>query len=162
MSRRVFFSFYYADDITRAMIIRNNGAFRSVEEAGFSDKAEFETVQRQGDQAIKNWINRQLDGTSVTAVLIGQNTLNRPWVQHEIKESYNRGNAIIGVKIHNVKSLQTPSTTVSGNISTKVTRIDGIDRGFDEIAHSIHDYVLDNGYNNLGTWVEAAARAKGK
>lgn len=156
MARKVFFSFHYADDIGRAMVVRNSGAFRTVEEAGFLDKADFETVQRQGDQAIRNWINRQLNGTTVTAVLIGEHTLQRPWVQYEISESYKRGNAILGVQIHNVQDYRTRQTSSSGYLGTLVYQ--GI--SFSRIATSIYDYVIDDGYNKFGRWVESAYAAK--
>ncbi|MCH0018293.1 TIR domain-containing protein, partial [Enterococcus faecium] len=71
MVRRVFFSFHYAD-VTRAMVVRNSWTLRGTKEAGFVDKAEFEKVKRNGDIAIKNWIDNQLIGTSVTVVLIGK------------------------------------------------------------------------------------------
>ncbi|MEJ0098442.1 MAG: TIR domain-containing protein [Pseudomonadota bacterium] len=32
------------------------------ESAGFIDKADFETVERQGEKAIRSWIDRQLAG----------------------------------------------------------------------------------------------------
>lgn len=33
----------------------------------FIDKTEFEKVEREGNRAIQNWIDSQLNGTSVTA-----------------------------------------------------------------------------------------------
>ncbi len=64
--------------------------------SGIIDHAAFEKVQRQGDDAIKKWIDGQMDGTSATVVLIGSETLKRTYVQYEICESLRRGNAIIG------------------------------------------------------------------
>ena len=51
------------------------------EAAGFIDAADFEEIKKQGDEAIKRWINSQLDGTSVTVVLIGAETYSRRWVR---------------------------------------------------------------------------------
>ena len=45
-------------------------------------------MKKQGDRAVKDWIDRQLKNTSVTVVLIGSETSNRPYVQYEIKKSY--------------------------------------------------------------------------
>ena len=97
MARKVFFSFHYEEDINRSMVVRNNGTTKDF--VGFIDKAEFESVKKQGNQAIYNWIDNQLKGTSVTVVLIGEETLNRPFVQYEIQKSIEKGNAIIGVFI---------------------------------------------------------------
>ena len=33
---------------------------------------------------------------------------------------------------------------------------------FDNVAEGIYDYVADNGYVNMGTWIENAAKAHGK
>ncbi|MEG1957807.1 MAG: hypothetical protein RR071_08745 [Lachnospiraceae bacterium] len=33
---------------------------------------------------------------------------------------------------------------------------------FDEICDGVYDYTLQNGYNNLGAWIEFAAKAHGK
>lgn len=64
MSRKVFFSFHYDNDINRAMTVRNSWVTQGIEKAGFVDKAEFERVQRQGKSAVEKWIDDQLYGTS--------------------------------------------------------------------------------------------------
>lgn len=68
--RKVFFSFKY-EDVSRAMVVRNSWVAQGKEAAGFVDAADFEAIKRQGVQAIKNWIDKQLSGTSVTVVLVG-------------------------------------------------------------------------------------------
>ena len=70
MARRVFFSFEYGD-VSRARLVRNSWVTQIREAAGFVVAAEFEKIKQQGDQAVRNWINRQLNGTSVTVVLVG-------------------------------------------------------------------------------------------
>jgi len=162
MARRVFFSFHYDNDINRSMIVRNSWVTQGKEAAGFIDKAAFEQIKRQGDDAVKRWINRQLEGTSVTVVLIGRETLNRPFVQYEICESYNRGNAIIGVHINNVQDMVTKMYSLKGNVHTVIGHIKDKPLFFDEISDGIYDYSLESGYRNLGSWIEAAARKHGK
>lgn len=98
MARRVFFSFHYQNDINRSVTVRNSWVTQGKEAAGFIDKADFEQIKRQGNNAVHRWIDKQLEGTSVTVVLIGEETLNRPFVQYEICKSLERGNALIGVK----------------------------------------------------------------
>lgn len=68
MARRVFFSFHYDNDVNRSMVVRNSWVIPGKEAAGFIDKAEFEKMKRQGDQAVRSWIDRQLEGTSVTVM----------------------------------------------------------------------------------------------
>lgn len=164
MSRKVFFSFHYDNDINRAMTVRNSWVTQGVEKAGFLDKAEFEKVQRQGKSAVEKWIDDQLYGTSVTVVLIGSETLNRDFVQYEIRKSIEKDNGIIGVKIHNISDMITKRTSTQGNLHTVIGAWSESKRDiyFDEIADGIYDYTTQDGYKNLGSWIEAAARKKGK
>ncbi len=101
--RRVFFSFHYKQDVMRASIIRNAGKFDAVAAAGWKDASLWEEAKRQGSEAIRHLIDEGLRNTSVTAVLIGQHTASRDWVDFEISESIQRGNGILGVRIHNVR-----------------------------------------------------------
>ncbi len=159
MARSVFYSFHYQNDINRVMIVRNRWVTQGGQLiSGVIDHAAFENVQRQGDAAIKKWIDSQLNGTSATVVLIGADTLNRPYVQYEICESLKRGNAVIGVYVQRIKDFY-------GRISTACNRHtvigyydDGTPAYFDNIADGIYDYVNDNGYNNLGKWVGSAVK----
>src|SRR5260221_14754767 len=85
MARRVFFSFKY-EDVSRAMVVRNSWVTQGKEAAGFIDAADFEALKRRGDEAIQNWIDSQLKGTSVTVVLIGEETCGSRWVKYEIEK----------------------------------------------------------------------------
>lgn len=159
MARSVFYSFHYQNDISRVMTVRNRWVtYGNQTISGIIDHAAFEKVQRQGDTAIKRWIDDQLNGTSATVVLIGADTLNRPFVKYEIYESLKRGNAVIGVYIHRIKNLfgytstACPSHTIIGYYDN------GKPAYFDDIAVGIYDYVLDDGYSKLDTWVENAVR----
>lgn len=107
MARRVFFSFHFDNDILRVGQIRNSGVVFGPgdTQSGFIDSASWEDVKRQGDAAIRRWIDNELNGTSVTVVLIGSETANRPWINYEIIESAKRGNGLLGIYIHNVKDL---------------------------------------------------------
>jgi hypothetical protein len=162
MARRVFFSFHYDNDINRAMVVRNSWVVPGKEAAGFIDKAAFESVKRQGEKAVQNWIDKQLDGTSVTVVLIGAETLSRPFVQYEICQSLKRGNGVIGVHINNIRDMSR-GTAPQGNIHTSIGNYsDGSPAYFDAIADSIYDYTNGYGYNNLGQWIENSAKKHGK
>jgi len=162
MARKVFFSFHYENDISGVMVARNSGAFKSVQEAGFIDAAAFEKVKLQGQTAIHKWIDEQLHGTTMTVVLIGKDTLDREYVKYEICQSINKGNAIIGVHICNIKDMRTQQGSHSGNIRTQIGTRGDSPKYFNEVACSIHDYINDSGYVNMGTWIEAAAINKGK
>src|SRR5271169_4035722 len=113
MARQTFFSFHYERDAWRAGQVRNCDMLPTNDEHGFIDSVDWESIKRQGDDAIKRWIADQLKNTTVTVVLIGSETATRPWVQHEIIQSWNRGNGIVGVWIHNVKDRDS-KTDVAG------------------------------------------------
>lgn len=159
MARSVFYSFHYQNDISRVMVVRNRWVTMGTQTiSGIIDHADFEKVQRQGDAAIKRWIDQQLNGTSATVVLIGAETLKRPYVQYEICESLKRGNAIIGVYIHRIPDFSR-RTSLACDRHTAIGNYDnGEPAFFDRIADGIYDYVNQDGYNNLSTWVEAAVR----
>jgi hypothetical protein len=144
------------------MIVRNSWVVQGAKEANFIDRAAFESVKRQGDQAVRDWIDKQLHGTSVTVVLIGADTLSRPFVQYEICESIRRGNGIIGVHINGVKDMNY-GISPKGNPHTVIGTYDnGTQAYFDSVADAIYDYVNNNGYSNLGNWIEASAKKHGK
>ncbi|MCL5094350.1 MAG: TIR domain-containing protein [Patescibacteria group bacterium] len=146
MARKVFFSFKY-DDVSRAMVVRNSWVCQGRESAGFIDKADFEEVERQGEQAIKNWIDNQLIGTSVTAVLVGEKTCSSKWVKYEIDKSIERGNGLLGIDVSKIKDLQ-------GNTSERCGRIPE--------GYKFYLWNNDNGHDNFGDWVEEAAKDAGK
>lgn len=91
MARRVFFSFHYERDAWRAGQVRNCNLLQIEDQYGFIDSVDWQSLEVQGRAAIERWIADQLDHTSVTVVLIGAETGARPWVRHEIVESWNRG-----------------------------------------------------------------------
>lgn len=160
MARNVFYSFNY-DDIDRVMVVRNRWVTKGNQViSGVIDHAEFEKVKKTGKAAVERWIDKQLEGTSVTVVLLGRETLSRPFVQYEIKKSVERGNAVIGVRINKIKNLEGNITDV-GNGNTTII-VNGKEKQFSDIVYGIYDYIDDDGYNNLGEWVEKAAQMKGK
>ena len=85
MARRAFFSFHYENDVWRGNVVRNSWVTKpGSEAAGFVDAADFEEVKKGGDGAIKRWIEKQIDGTSVTVVLIGSQTNQIGYVTLEL------------------------------------------------------------------------------
>lgn len=162
MARKVFFSFHYDRDVRRVVQVRNSWVVRP--EGGaqpFYDKADFEEAKKRAG-GIEKWIEQQLAGTSVTAVLFGAETYSRPWVRHEIKRSYELGKGLIAIDIHNVKDPQLGSDTPGKNpLAYWTVKRDGRDVPMSALYPS-YDWVRDDGYRNMATWVEAAAKAAGR
>jgi antiphage defense system Thoeris ThsB-like protein len=159
MARKTFFSFHYERDVWRAGQVRNCNLLPTEDQYGFIDSVDWESIRRQGDAAIKRWICDQLKNTSVSAVLIGSETARRPWVQHEIVESWNRGNGIVGVCIHNIKD-QDRKTDAPGANPFDQFRLP--DNSLLSAVCKTHDWVIDDGRNNLGKWIEEAFNVRAK
>jgi len=147
MARRVFFSFEYGKDVSRAMVVRNSWVAQGRESAGFIDAANFEKLKEQGDPAIKNWIDKQLEGTSVTVVLVGEKTCSSRWVKYEIEKSKERGNGLLGIDISKIEDLQGNTSKRCGKIPT---------------GYSFYLWNKEDGYINMGDWIEKAAEEAGK
>lgn len=143
MARRVFFSFKYKEDVSRAMVVRNSWVAQGKEAAGFIDAADFEKLEEQGDNAIRNWIEEQLEGTSVTVVLVGEKTCSSKWIKYEIEKSIEEGKGLLGIDISKIKDLQ-------GNTSERCGKIP---EGYD-----FYLWNNDDGYHKMGDWIEKAAK----
>lgn len=146
MARKVFFSFKY-DDVHRAMNVRNSNVIGGIMKSGIIDKADFEKVEREGNRAIQNWIDNQLNGTSVTVVLVGANTHKSKWVKYEIDQSLARGNGLLTIDISKIADMHGITTDCC---SLRVPR------------YEHYYWNKDDGRANLGAWVEAAAKAAGR
>ncbi|TIR15963.1 MAG: TIR-like domain-containing protein [Mesorhizobium sp.] len=158
MARKVFFSFHYARDVRRVQQVRNSWVVREQGAATpFYDNADFEEAKRRAG-GIQKWIEDQLVGCSVIAVLFGRETASREWVKFEIKRSYERGMGILAIDIHNIKDPLTgtdlPGRNPLDELSVRGTPFSALYRTY--------DWVYDDGYNNIGSWIELAARNAGR
>lgn len=159
MARKVFFSFHYERDAVRAGQVRNSNVVKdkSVETSDFIDAGKWEEVKRGGDEAIKRWIGNQLNGTSVTVVLIGAKTSERKWVKYEIDESLKKGNGLLGIYIHKCPLFDGSTDTKGKNpFDNLYFDRNGIKKYLSEI-YKTYDWIDDNGRENLGDWIERAA-----
>jgi len=150
--RHTFFSFHYAD-IWRCMQVRNCWVGTGKKATGFVDSAEFEKVEKLGQAAIEQWIDQQMKGASVTAVLIGSETVTRPYVQYEIEQSWNNGMGMLGIHINGLKDQNGKVEQYWGeeNYLLKFSNVRIYKpRSLSEIRQKI------------GDWIETAAREAGR
>ncbi len=150
MARKVFYSFHFKRDAWRAAQVRNSSVIADEDEYGVIDAVEWEQIERQGDEAVKRWINDQLQHTSVTVVLIGAETAGRDWVEFEIRQSWRRGNALLGLRIHGIKNQDSEVDVPGANPLANVRLADG--KPLSALV-KVYDWVGDDGRANLGTWV---------
>jgi hypothetical protein len=129
------------------MVVRNSWVTQGKEAAGFIDAADFEKLEKKGDDAIKAWIDDQLDGTSVTVVLVGKYTCDSKWVKYEIEKSKDIGNGLLGINISLINDFDGKTTDLCGEIP----------KGYD-----FYNWYGDDGYHKMGDWIEKAAKTAGR
>ena len=153
MARKVFFSFHYQRDIISVSRVRNSNVVSAhYDRSAFLDHADWESIERSGEGAIKKWIDGQLIGSTVTCVLIGRETDTRKWVHYEIEQSIVRKNAILGIYIHNMKDFNGYTDMPGFN---PIAKHKVAVRDLDDIA-PLYDWELHNGYQNFATWIDQA------
>lgn len=145
--RRVFFSFHYERDVWRAANVRNAGVVDAAAAAGWSDASIWEEAKSKGRSELERLIQSALSRTTVTAVLIGSETAERPWVTYEIRKSIERGNGLLGVRIHGIKD-QDGKRSPRGPVPDLLT----------QGGYRVHSWDRDC----FGQWVEWAALDAGK
>jgi hypothetical protein len=122
-------------------VVRNSSKLKSNIAPEWIDASLWERT-KPNDSAIRQLIGRALQNTTVTVVLIGSDTSKRRWVNYEIRESLARGNALIGIYIHNIPGFNRTTDP----------------KGVNPLPSSAptYDWVRDDGYANLGSWVDRA------
>lgn len=163
MARRTFFSFHYNNDVWRASNVRNSWVVKGEKDAaGFVDYADFEAVKKKGDAAVKAWIRDQLDGTSVTVVLIGSQTCNRDYVKYELQQSYSKGNGLLGIYIDGIKDSSGNTSIRGSNMFGEIGKDPKGNAVYFSVSYPCYDWVAENGRANMGAWIEAAAKRAGR
>lgn len=144
MARRVFFSFDFQRDLWRVNVVRNSGSIESVSAGGFND-ASLED-EAKSDDAIRRLIDDALKTSSVTVVLIGAETANRSYVSYEIEKAIEHGNAIIGIRINNIKDK-------NGNSDPP----GAVPLAMKKIGAPVYDYE----YGKINEWIEEGIKEWG-
>lgn len=162
MARQSFFSFRYKKDNWRAGIVRNSWVTQERKASGFFDSAEWEEVKKKSDSDIATWIDGQLKGTSVTVVLIGEDTAGQKWINYEISSSYKKGNGLLGIYIHQLKDKDKNTSTKGRNTFDDWSITKDGKKIFFSSLYKTYDWIDDDGYTNMGKWIENAAKDAGK
>jgi hypothetical protein len=156
MSKRVFFSFHYAPDNWRVSQIRQMGA---IEGDQIVSDNQWESIKRQGDIAIQNWIHEQMKYKQCLVVLIGRDTASRKWVQYEIEKAWNSGKGVVGIHVHNLKDRYAMQSNKGINpfntLTIGSTQMNRIVKTYDP-PYSTSKLVYDHIHNNLESWINEA------
>lgn len=119
MARRVFYSFEYKPDNSRAAQVRNMGVIEGNKPVSDND---WEKIAGGGDPAIKRWIADQLSGKSCAVVLAGATTANRKWINYEIGKAWDDGKGVVVIHIHGLKNLDEKTSAKGANPLEYVSR----------------------------------------
>ena len=106
----VFYSFHYQEDSWRVQQIINMG----VVDGQHINSQNWETVKRQGDKAIEDWIEEEMKYKSAVIVLNGRYTAGRPWVQYEIQKAWQIRKPLLAIDINGLED-STGNTDAQGN-----------------------------------------------
>jgi hypothetical protein len=107
---KAFYSFHFANDVSRAGQVRNIGAVTGDQVV---DDNSWEQVKRGGESAIKSWIDKQMDSCDVVVVLVGTDTASRHWIDYEIRRAWDIHKPVVGIRIHGLKNFQS-QTSLAG------------------------------------------------
>jgi hypothetical protein len=156
MTHKAFFSFHYGQDHERASTIHNMGQVDSNQPA----PAEvWKKVTEQDDETIKKWIDKQLDDKSVAIVLIGENTIDRKWLNYEIKTAWENNKGVVGIYIHNLENGNGEQSLKGENpfdsININGTALSSIVKAY-EPPYISSSYTYDHINERLSLWVEKA------
>jgi hypothetical protein len=147
MARRVFFSFHYEKDVWRAGVVRNAHVVEGTAAAGFQDASLWEEAKKKGEDAIKRMIDAGLEGTTVTCVLVGEETASRKWVDYEIQKSIERHNGLFAVYIDQIKDKD-----------RRTSRRGPVPKRLSDASAPVFEWDRDK----FGAQVEAAAKKAGR
>jgi hypothetical protein len=206
LARYIFFSFSY-EDVTnfKVNVVRNSWLLNNREDT-FIDGSIWETQRTKNPNAIKELIEDGMHRTSVTAILIGENTANRRWINYELVKSFERGNGILAININRIRDKyqaisakgHNPLNRLSFHVSDdgrKIHFFELIDRKWEIYSDlpvinnkksntlyfedgwfsndfgktflfsdmfETYCWVKDDGYEELSSWIENAARQAGR
>ena len=104
MARSIYFSFHYKDVSSfRANVVRNSWVTQD-HTAKFVDKSMWEEAEKKGADALKSLIDKSMNGTSVTVILVGSETFCRRYVRYEIVKSFTENKGLLPIHINRISA----------------------------------------------------------
>lgn len=96
--------------------------------------------------------------TSVTVVLIGSTTNKLGYIKYALEQSWKKSNGILGILIHECKD-ENNRTCEKGKSSFGPIFASSVDdKKFFYERFKTYDWVENDGYKNIGKWIELAAK----
>ena len=153
-----FVSFHYKPDNWRVQQVKNIG---SIDEQPLLSANKWEEIKKEGDDAVRKWIDDNMRGKQCLIVLVGAKTADRRWVKYEIKKAWEKKLGVLAIYVHNLKD-------ADGNQSTKGSDpFAGLTVAGENIVGKVYDppyststYVYEYIADNVEGWVKAAVSAR--
>ncbi|MGD0856246.1 MAG: TIR domain-containing protein [Dehalococcoidia bacterium] len=154
VKRQIFYSFHFDNDVMRVQQIRNIGALEDNKPVSAND---WEEIKKKGDDAVKKWIDDNMNYRSCVVVLVGEKTAERKWVKHEIQKAWKDGRGLFGIYIHN---LNDPNTGTCSKGSNPFDQFTFTDKDGKVRTIKCHNPKSTDAYNdikdNIEQWIEDA------
>ncbi|WP_026898217.1 TIR domain-containing protein [Daejeonella oryzae] len=162
MARKVFFSFHYTRDSHRVSQIREcNSISQHFTKSPFIPRSEWEALERTGTTAVRNWIDKNMDGTSVVVLCFGLETHTRPWVKYELEKAHREKRGIIAIDLSGMSTMQHQIDSAGINPLRKAFDSSGTELFYYSNYKTYH-WINNDGRNNINKWVENAAQLVGR
>jgi len=155
--RQVFYSFHYANDVFRVQQVRNIGAIDDNKPVSPND---WEELKKNGNSAIKKWIDDNMQNRSCVVVLVGSETATRSWVRYEIEKAWKEKRGLVGIYIHNLKCPTNGKCQQGANPFDQFLVADTPLSNFVRCYNPNQFDAYNNIKNNLEVWIEEAIRIR--
>lgn len=160
MTRKVFFSFHFANDFWRTQTVRNMG---SLDGQTLASANKWEELKRTSDQAVRDWIGTHMKGKSCLVVLNGSNTAGRKWINYEIKRAWEDGRGVVGIHVNKLKHSDGTQSQRGSNPFSSVTA-NGYNLGQIPKLWTPGGTTSQDAYHsiaaNIGDWIEDAIKIR--
>jgi hypothetical protein len=153
----VYFCYNVEQDQERAQSVFAQSDSRNIDQPSIWSNEEWQRWSSESPDAVQHHMQQALEATRVTCLLIGERTVDTPWIRPMLVKSHEMGHGIFAVYIHNIEDY-------SGNLAKKGPNPLGSLKYEGKGGQSFpfasyyftYDWVLHDGPNRFNKWVEIA------
>ncbi len=158
MGLTVFFCYDRLLDIQRAKRIRHRYEMKGGKAIGFPKPDEWKRILTRGSQAIRYWVEDQVNFSDVTAILIGTNTSQDPVVRQAVTTCHQLEKGMFGIYIHNIRAENGKPSPKGINPLDCFCVVKGDQKTNLSEIYQTYDWIKDTGQFNLNKWIKKAAQ----
>jgi len=144
-------------DRERAQVVLAQSESRNVDQPSIWSREEWTRWSGESPDAVQQHMQLALEATKVTCLLIGERTVDTPWIRPMLVKSHEMGRGIVAVYIHSIPDY-------SGNTARKgpnpLGNLKYEGKGGMSFPYAsfyfTYDWALHDGPNRFDRWVEIA------